>query len=200
MNRLIISLFFIFFGVKVALCTSISIYAPAYKNQSITWEKKIDYITNLRETIANEIIDSSGYVKLYFDFNDNELTEISIGRSHSMLYVDTSNYEYNIYFPEDTLIDQASLKKSEVQIVFLDLEIDNINSLILDFNNQLDYFLYGDTSKLIRMAKHSNEFQDSLNNFKILLSDRYKTKKISSFQRNKLYSSPPYDNNSISGF
>ena len=95
-----------------------------------------------------------------------------------MLYVDTSNYEYNLYFPKDTLIEEASLKKSEVQIVFLNLEIDNINSLILDFNNQLDYFLYGDTSKIIRMAKHSNEFQDSLNNFKILLSDRYKTKKI----------------------
>ena len=132
----------------------------------------------MSEIIAHETIDSNGYVKLYFDFNESELTEISIGRSHSMLYVDTSNYEYNLYFPKDTLIDQASLKKSEVQIVFLNLEIDNINSLILDFNNQLDYFLYGDTSKIIRMAKHSNEFQDSLNNFKILLSDRYKTKKI----------------------
>ena len=178
MNRLITSLFFIFFWVKIALSTYVSIYAPAYKNQSIIWKKKIDYITNVSEIIAHETIDSNGYVKLYFDFNESELTEISIGRSHSMLYVDTSNYEYNLYFPKDTLIDQASLKKSEVQIVFLNLEIDNINSLILDFNNQLDYFLYGDTSKIIRMAKHSNEFQDSLNNFKILLSDRYKTKKI----------------------
>lgn len=178
MNRLIPSLFFVFLGVKLALCTSISIYAPAYKNQSITWKKKIDYITNINEIITHEKIDSSGYVKLHFDFKENELTEISIGRSHSMLYVDTSNYEYNLYFPEDTLIDQASLKKSEIQIVFLNLEIDNINSLILDFNNQLDYFLYGDTSKIIRMANHSNEFQDSLNSFKILLSDRYKTKKI----------------------
>ncbi len=178
MNRLITSLFFIFFLVKIALSTNVSIYAPAYKNQSIIWKKKIDYITNMSEIIAHEIIDSNGYVKLYFDFNESELTEISIGRSHSMLYVDTSNYEYNLYFPKDTLIDQASLKKSEVQIVFLNLEMDNINSLILDFNNQLDYFLYGDTSKIIRMAKHSNEFQDSLNNFKILLSDRYKTKKI----------------------
>ena len=178
MNRLTTSLFFIFFLVKIALSTNISIYAPAYKNQSIIWKKKIDYITNVSEIIAHETIDSNGYVKLYFDFNESELTEISIGRSHSMLYVDTSNYEYNLYFPKDTLIDQASLKKSEVQIVFLNLEIDNINSLILDFNNQLDYFLYGDTSKIIRMAKHSNEFQDSLNNFKILLSNRYKTKKI----------------------
>ena len=141
MNRLIPSLFFVFLGVKLALCTSISIYAPAYKNQSITWKKKIDYITNINEIITHEKIDSSGYVKLHFDFKENELTEISIGRSHSMLYVDTSNYEYNLYFPEDTLIDQASLKKSEVQIVFLNLEIDNINSLILDFNNADSSFL-----------------------------------------------------------
>ena len=123
MNRLISSLFFYLFAAKIALCTSISVYAPTYKNQSITWKKKIDYITNVNEIIAHEIIDSNGYVKLHFDFNYNELTEISIGRSHSMLYVDTSNYEYNIYFPKDTLIDEASLKKSEVQIVFLNLEI-----------------------------------------------------------------------------
>ena len=140
--------------------------------------EKIDYITNVSEIIAHETIDSNGYVKLYFDFKESELTEISIGRSHSMLYVDTSNYEYNLLLPKRHSYRPSLSKKSEVQIVFLNLEIDNINSLILDFNNQLDYFLYGDTSKIIRMAKHSNEFQDSLNNFKILLSDRYKTKKI----------------------
>ncbi len=150
MNRLTASFFFIFFGVKLALCTSISIYAPAYKNQSITWKKKIDYITNTNEIIDHEIIDSNGYVKLYFDFKENELTEISIGRSHSMLYVDTSNYQYNLYFPKDTLIDQASLKKSELQIVFLNLEIDNINSLILDFNNQLEKI---DTATQVRLLE-----------------------------------------------
>ena len=35
MNRLIISLFIIFFLVNPALSTNVSIYAPAYKNQSI---------------------------------------------------------------------------------------------------------------------------------------------------------------------
>ena len=45
--------------------------------------------------------------------------------------------------------------------------------LILDFNLQLDYFLYGDTTKLIRMAKHNKKFQDSLNEFKISLTKRY---------------------------
>ena len=139
MNRLIPTLFFVFLGIKLALCTSISIYAPAYKNQPITWGKKIDYITNLSEIIAEDIIDSNGYVKLYFNFNQNELTEISIGRSHSMLYVDTSNYEYNLYFPEDTLIDKASLKKSELQIVFLNLDLPETCRKILQI---LDIFYY----------------------------------------------------------
>ena len=61
MNRLITSLFFIFFLVKIALSTNVSIYAPAYKNQSIIWKKKIDYITNVSEIIAHETIDSNGY-------------------------------------------------------------------------------------------------------------------------------------------
>ena len=66
-----------------------------------------------------------------------------------------------------------SLKKNQIQLVFLDLAKSDINNLILDFNLQYDYFLYGDTSKLIRMAIHDKEFQDSLNSFKIFISDRY---------------------------
>ena len=113
-----ITFFYLFFFlVKIALCTNVSIYAPAYKNQSIIWKKKIDYITNMK-IIAQKTIDSNGYVKLYFDFNESELTEISIGRSHSMLYVDTSNYEYNLYFPKDTLIDKASLKNPKFKLYF----------------------------------------------------------------------------------
>ena len=50
--------------------------------------------------------------------------------------------------------------------------------MILDFNLELDFFLYGDTNKIIRMAKHNKEFQDSLNNFKIYLSARYRSNKI----------------------
>ena len=90
MNRLIPTLLIIVFCAKIAFCTTLNIYAPAYKNQPITWKKKIDYITNKNEIIGHEIIDSSGYVKLYFDFTQTELTEISIGRSHGMLYVDLS--------------------------------------------------------------------------------------------------------------
>ena len=62
--------------------------------------------------------------------------------------------------------------------MFFDLPKNDINQLILNFNLYYDYFLYGDTSKLIRMAIHNEEFQDSLNDFKIFVSKKYGTKKI----------------------
>ena len=159
-------------------CTIVNISAPDYKNQTLSWKRKIDYITNRFEKIDYTIIDSNGYGKLNYNFKEIELTEISIGRSHGLIYIDTATNQYNIYFPKDTLIDEASLKNSEIQLVFLNLEENDINNLILDFNYELDFFLYGDTSKIVRMAQHNKEFQEALNNFKIYLSNRYKNKKI----------------------
>jgi len=165
----------------VSVCvfgTTINVTAPAYKNQIIRWKKKIDYISNSTHIIDEQKIDKDGNVQLNGDLKDVVLSEISIGRSYGYLYIDTSTTSYSIYFPKDTLIDNASLKKSELQLVFFDLEKNDINQLILNFNLYYDYFLYGDTSKLIRMAIHDEEFQDSLNDFKIFVSKKYGTKKI----------------------
>ena len=155
----------------------IEIIAPDYKNQKIIWKKKTDYISNKYVTIDSKIIDSTGNVRLYGKFNEIELTEISIGRSVGFIYVDTATKNYKILFPKDT-ISELSLKKSQVQLIFLDLEKKDINQLILRFNLYYDFFLYGDTSKLIRMAKHDNVFQDSLNSFKVFVSEKFGLNKI----------------------
>ena len=153
--------------------TVVNISAPDYKNQTIIWKKKIDYISNQYQIIDQQTINGDGFAKLNFDAQQIELTELHIGRSHAMLYLDTATTHYNLYFPKDTLIEEASFKKSKVQLLFINIESTDINNLILDFNLQVDFFLYGDTSKIIRMAKHNREFQDSLNNFKFLLAKRY---------------------------
>ena len=160
---------------------TINIVAPEYKNQMVSWSKKGDYITNSHLIIDQEKIDSNGNAQLIGNFNKIELTEIAIGRSYGFIYIDTATNEYQVYFPKDTLIEDASLKKSQLQLVFIDLDKNDINQLILDFNLYYDYFLYGDTSKIIRMAHHDEEFQDSLNNFKIFASKRYGNKKIKFF-------------------
>ncbi len=179
MNRLSLKFLLIFvLSVHFALGTVVNISAPDYKNEVIIWKKKVDYISNKFEILDQQIIDSNGNAKLFFKNTKIELTEILIGRSHGMLYLDTATTIYNLYIPKDTLIEKASLKKSNVQFLFIDLKKNDINHLILDFNFELDFFLYGDTNKIIRMAKHNKEFQDSLNNFKIYLSERYRSNKI----------------------
>ena len=179
MNRLSLKfLLILVLSVHFALGTVVNISAPDYKNEVIIWKKKIDYISNKFEILDQQIIDSNGNAKFFFKNTKIELTEILIGRSHGMLYLDTATAIYNLYIPKDTLIEKASLKKSNVQFLFIDLKKNDINHLILDFNFELDFFLYGDTNKIIRMAKHNKEFQDSLNNFKIYLSERYRSNKI----------------------
>ena len=152
--------------------------APNYINQTIKWTKKTDYLSNQYTIIDNCKIDSNGNFNLSGKISNSCLTELSIGMSSGFLYVDKNTKNYIIFFPEDTTTSQSTLKKHFVQLIFEKLPITELNSLLLDFNLQLDYFLFGDTSKLIRMAKHEAEFQDSLNIFKIKISNRYKNYKV----------------------
>ena len=151
----------------------IQINAPDYQGKYVKWRKKTDHITNQYQLLAESKIDTNGLVTLNKKIEKIELTEIVIGKSFGLLYLDTATKFYNIYFPKDTVLDTMSLKKNQIQLVFLDLPDNDINRLILDFNLQYDYFLYGDTSKLIRLALQEKEFQDSLNAFKVFISNRY---------------------------
>ena len=174
----IVLLFYIITISNIGFAITINISAPSYSSQLISWSKKTDYITNSSTVIDEQTIDIYGNTQLNGEFDKIELTELSIGRTHGILYVDTATKNYTIFFPEDTLIDSSSLKKSQIQLIFIDIPKNDINKLVLDFNLYYDYFLYGDTTKLIRMARHDEEFQDSLNEFKIFVSDRYSSKKI----------------------
>ena len=141
MNRLSLKLLLIFvFSIHFALGTVINIAAPDYKNETIIWKKKFDYISNKFVILDQQIIDSNGNAKLIFKNTQIELTEIFIGRSHGMLYLDTATSNYNLFIPKDTLIEKASLKKSNIQFLFIDLKKNDINHLILDFNLELDFF------------------------------------------------------------
>ena len=54
--------------------TVVNISAPDYKNQTITWKKKIDYISNQYQIIDQQTINGNGFVKLNFDAQQIELT------------------------------------------------------------------------------------------------------------------------------
>ena len=179
MFKQILLLIFCLSGVINSLfAIEIQINAPDYVGKHVKWRKKTDHITNQYQLLGESKIDTNGLVTLDEKIEKIELSEIVIGRSFGLLYLDTATKFYNIYFPKDSILDTMSLKKNQIQLVFLNLPENDINQLILDFNLQYDYFLYGDTSKLIRMALHEKEFQDSLNAFKIYISNRYQNNLI----------------------
>ena len=177
MLRLIAILIFCF---QLQNFSAITIYgrAPSYKNKTIKWIKKSDYISNQFTTINKTKVDSTGNFELKGDFESSCLTELNIGMSAGLLYVDKNTKNYTIFFPEDSTTSESTLKKHFIQLIFQDLQSDDLNYLILDFNNQLDYFLFGDNEKLLRFAKQKPEFQDSLNDFKIKIGKKYQNFQI----------------------
>ena len=107
---ILVFLFFLYTNFSFGIILNIS--APDYKNQTITFSRKIDYLSNEIEIIDKKIIDSNGNVKLSCKNNKIELTELAIGRTHVMLYLDTATKQYNLFFPKGTLINNKSLEKT----------------------------------------------------------------------------------------
>ena len=89
----------------------IQINAPDYLGENVKWRKKTDHITNQYQLLAESKIDTNGQITLDKKIEKIELTEIVIGRSFGLLYLDTATNFYNIYFPKDTILDTMSLKK-----------------------------------------------------------------------------------------
>ena len=151
---------------------SIEGYAPKHSNKTAKLNRIVDFSTYRMEVIEKNTIDSLGN----FSFNINTekafLSVIEIDNECGYLYVDPSTNKYNVLFPKN-VENLNRFRKSTNQLVFKNLPKNDLNTLILDFNLRLDYFLYGDTNSLIRMAKRNQEFRDSLDVFKEKLIPLY---------------------------
>ena len=66
MRSFITTVTYLFIFSHIVFGTIVNISAPDYKNQTIIWKKKIDYISNQYEIIDKKIVDSNGLVKLNF--------------------------------------------------------------------------------------------------------------------------------------
>ena len=148
-------------------------FAPDYVNKVVTINKYTDYFTQHYENINSEKVDSLGYFTFKLSTDRSFPAYIDIENKFGLLYIDPNTDNYKIYFPSVDKKDHPVLMKSYVELLFKDLPENDINNLILDFNYRLDNFLYGDTSSLVRMASHSQEFKDSLDQFKNSLLTLY---------------------------
>lgn len=152
-------------------------FAPDYKNKVVTINRYTDYITQNYLQLDTEKVDSNGYFKFNLTTEKSFPAYIDIENKYGLLYIDPNTKLYKIYFSPVEKKDHPDLMKNYTDLLFKDLPKNDINNLILDFNYRLDNFLYGDTSSLIRMANHGQDFKDSLDIFKESLLPIYRDNK-----------------------
>ncbi len=149
--------------------------APNHKNETVTINRYTDYFTYNYDVLNIQEIDSLGNFQFNLEVENGFLAIIKIENKYGYIYLDPEAESYQIYFPSSKNIGNDILSNIPVQLIFNDLPRNDLNTQILDFNLRLDYFLYGDTTRLIRMAKHEKEFKDILNDFKEKLIPLYQS-------------------------
>ena len=182
MKRSFIGVILFFCPFIIKTCFSqivIEGYAPTYKTSQVSLLKYSDYFSYKQEVIEQNTIDSNGIFNFQIKTDKAFLTIIQIENIYGTLYIDPSTKKYKVFFPEyeDNYHGIRNHSQKNIQLVFQDLSVDDLNTMILDFNLRLDFFLIGDTSKLIRMANHGKSFKDSLDVFKQKLIPLYKNVK-----------------------
>jgi peroxiredoxin len=146
--------------------------APKHINKSAKLNRIVDFSTFRMEVIDRTKIDSLGRFSFKINPQNAFLSVIEIDNEYGYIYIDPTTLKYDFLFP-DNKENVNRFRKTTNQLIFNDLPSNDLNTLILDFNLRLDYFLYGDTNSLIRMAKRNQEFRDSLNVFKEKLIPLY---------------------------
>jgi thiol-disulfide isomerase/thioredoxin len=143
---------------------TIECYAPSFKGQIASLVTFEDYISYEYKILDRGIIDEEGYVTFEANPAKGMKAIIQIQDKSGAIYLDPGTEKYKVSFPLE-VENVQKLNGNTVRLIFDDLPKNDLNTLILEFNLRFDYFLYGDTAKILRTVSQSKIFQDSLTEF-----------------------------------
>jgi thiol-disulfide isomerase/thioredoxin len=173
--RIILTYYFliiVFFGLGQNQ-TTINCYAPQFKGQIAQLVTYEDYISYETKVLDKGIVDEKGNISFQCDAASGYKAMIQIQDKSATIYIDPSTPKYTVSFPYRHENVQK-LTGNTVRLVFDSLPDNDLNTLILEFNLRLDYFLYGDTLKVQRVMLQNDEFRDSLSVFTQSIFKEYK--------------------------
>lgn len=177
MLRLFLHIVFLFFVAGISLAQqTIECYAPSFKGQIATLVTFEDYISYEYKVLDKGIIDHDGKITFNVNPKNGFKAFIQIQDKTGVIYLDPNTVKYKVSFPLE-VENAQKLNGNAVRLVFEDLGKDDLNALILEFNLRFDYFLYGDTTRILLTASQSKVFQDSLANFTAKTFNIYKNVK-----------------------
>ncbi len=153
--------------------TVINCFAPQFKGQIAQLITYKDYISYETKVLDKGIVNENGNISFQCDPQKGFKAMIQIQDKSATIYIDPNTPKYTVSFPYRHENVQK-LTGNTVRLVFDSLPDNDLNTLILEFNLRLDYFLYGDTSKVQRVMLQNQEFRDSLSAFTESIFKEYK--------------------------
>lgn len=153
--------------------TLINCYAPQFKDQIAQLVTYKDYISYETKVLDKGIVDKEGNISFHCDPKKGFKAMIQIQDKSATIYIDPNTPKYTVSFPYRHENVQK-LTGNTVRLVFDSLPDNDLNTLILEFNLRLDYFLYGDTVKVQSLMLQNAEFRDSLSAFTQNIYKEYK--------------------------
>ena len=119
---------------------SINGYAPKYVGQRVLLNVVSDYLTNIESTIATAEVQPDSTFRIITYMQDAQKVNLYVGKNSSFFYVQPGG-DYTIYFPDRDRNDPPRPMGNKVEVMFRDLDTNDINDKIMVFNNSLDNFL-----------------------------------------------------------
>lgn len=151
-------------GLSAYAQQTIKCYAPSFKGQIASLVTFEDYISYTYKILDRGIVDEEGYVTFKANSGSGMKAFIQIQDKSGTIYLDPNTPKYNVSFPLE-VENVQKLNGNLVRLIFDDLPKNDLNTLILEFNLRFDYFLYGDTARVMLTASQGKVFQDSLADF-----------------------------------
>ncbi|MDA0714687.1 MAG: TlpA disulfide reductase family protein [Bacteroidetes bacterium] len=156
----ILCLFTILWSINYAQWTTIEGDAPAYKGKEMLAFGYTDFISDRMEWLGRTTVDSSGHFLL--KISCDEIRYIGLRTDHvtGFMYI-SPDASYTIEFPVPS--DGVSITfndRAQTDILFKDLGLEDINSLIIDFNERYEGFFAQNYQLLQRLFSPSNRAND----------------------------------------
>lgn len=147
---------------------SVTGIAPGFIGEPARIVMTTDYISFAEKVISEAHVLQDSTFKLTCELDQAIQAKLCVGNTCGNLYLSPGG-SYRILFPEPENRSMYDLSRSEVQLIFEDLDIKDINYSILAFDMWLDEFV---ANHLGLMA--SEEWRLALDTFKLYVADYYK--------------------------
>ncbi len=161
--------FLFFIAITFAQNVLIQGHADTWKGKIITAYTYQDLITNTPVLVGTGKVNDTGYFSLSIpNVKGNQYMYLNIENYNGSIYVSPGNSYHIIFPPPDSTNYQNPFVTHPIDLIFLNTDADNINSMVIDFNEQWDLFWRKYYTYFVR-----KEATAVLDSFRLTMVQRY---------------------------